>query len=106
MNDRATPFIDGAPCETGEQHGREVRELINPATEKRTGECAFATAADVDRAVRGARHAFETTWRDFAPGKRADILFAVAGALRAHAEELAQLESRNIGKPITDARDE
>jgi betaine-aldehyde dehydrogenase len=56
--------------------------------------------------VRGARHAFETTWRDFAPGKRADILFAVAGALRAHAEELAQLESRNIGKPIADARDE
>jgi betaine-aldehyde dehydrogenase len=66
----------------------------------------FAIDGDVDRAVRGAAAAFSGSWRDLAPGKRAEILFAIAAAIRMHAEELAQLESRNIGKPIADARDE
>ncbi|MCX7915272.1 MAG: aldehyde dehydrogenase family protein, partial [Verrucomicrobiae bacterium] len=50
--------------------------------------------------------AFETVWRDLAPGKRAEVLYAVARLIREHLEELAQLEMRNVGKPISDARDE
>src|SRR5205814_7540285 len=57
-------------------------------------------------AVEGARRAFESGWRDLAPGKRTDILFNVAKVIRDHLEALAQLECRNIGKPISDARDE
>ncbi|HEX5175454.1 MAG TPA: aldehyde dehydrogenase family protein, partial [Chthoniobacteraceae bacterium] len=105
MNDTAAPFIDGAACDHAETRG-ELRELINPATEEISGKWLAATSADVDRAVRGARRAFEIGWRDLAPGKRADLLFAIAASIRTHAEELAQLESRNIGKPIADARDE
>jgi betaine-aldehyde dehydrogenase len=105
MNDIAAPFIDAASCDRAESRS-DVRELINPATEEVAGKSLSATSADVDRAVRGARRAFENGWRDLAPGKRADILFAIAASIRTHAEELAQLESRNIGKPIADARDE
>src|SRR5205085_1752929 len=45
-------------------------------------------------------------WRDLAPGKRTEILFNVARALRDNLETLAQLEMTQIGKPISDARDE
>ena len=45
-------------------------------------------------------------WRDLAPGKRAEILFNVARVLREHVEEIAQLETLHVGKPISDARDE
>lgn len=61
---------------------------------------------DLNAAVEGARRAFVAGWRDVAPGKRTEILFRVARVLREHQEELAQLESRNMGKPIADARDE
>ncbi len=80
--------------------------LINPATEETFAEVFEATAADVDEAVAGAQRTFEESWRDLAPGKRADRLFAVAARIRQNAARLAQLETRNIGKPISDARDE
>jgi betaine-aldehyde dehydrogenase len=95
-------FIDGKFVAGG---GNRISQ-IEPATEDVFCEVEAASAADIDRAVIGARRAFETTWRDLAPGKRADVLFKVASTIRQHAEAIAQLESRNIGKPISDARDE
>src|SRR5438876_7530662 len=80
--------------------------LINPATEEPFVEVAVADAADVDAAVLSAQRAWETGWRDLAPGKRTEILFSVARRLRDHVEEIAQLETLHIGKPIGDARDE
>src|SRR5881296_461958 len=80
--------------------------LINPATEEPFVEVAAADAADVDTAVDSAQRAWETGWRDLAPGKRTEILFSVARRLRDHIEEIAQLETLHIGKPISDARDE
>jgi acyl-CoA reductase-like NAD-dependent aldehyde dehydrogenase len=62
--------------------------------------------SDVDAAVASAQRAWEGGWRDLAPGKREAILHAVARKLREHLEEIAQLEMRQIGKPIADARDE
>jgi betaine-aldehyde dehydrogenase len=78
----------------------------NPATEEVFVEVAVASREDLDRAVDGAQKAFEQSWRDLTPGKRTDILFNIARKIRENLEPLAQLESRNIGKPISDARDE
>src|SRR5947208_1735020 len=96
------PFIDG---ESRAGAGDHVA-LINPATEEAFVETTSAAVDDVDRAVRGAQRTFEQTWRDLPPGKRAEILFAVSRAIRENAEELAQLDVKSIGKPISDARDE
>jgi betaine-aldehyde dehydrogenase len=98
----AGPFIDGQSTA-----GAGVRvTLINPATEEPFGDVASATSDDVDRAVQSAHRAFEQTWRDMTPGKRAEILFAIARLIREHRDELAQLDVQSIGKPIADARDE
>src|SRR4051794_26276097 len=96
------PFIDG---ETRDGAGERFA-LVNPATEAPWAEVADATIDDVDRAARGAHRAFEQTWRDITPGKRAEILFSIARLIREHSEELAQLDMRSVGKPISDARDE
>ncbi len=97
----ARPFIDGDSTAGG-----EVFTLTNPATEDPFAEVEGAGVGEVERAVCGAQTAWEQGWRDIAPGKRTEILFAVATKIREHAEELAQLEMRSIGKPIADARDE
>src|SRR5690242_13230466 len=98
----ASPFIDGdyRPGAAGRI------EVINPATEETWCQVAAAGPQDVDRAARGAGRAFEQCWRDFAPGKRADVLFAIARSIREHREELAPLDVRSVGKPVTDALDE
>jgi betaine-aldehyde dehydrogenase len=80
--------------------------LINPAREEIFAEVAGAGVSDVDVAVETAHQAWESGWRDLTPGKRSDILFNVARALRDNVERIAQLEMLQIGKPISDARDE
>jgi betaine-aldehyde dehydrogenase len=85
--------------------GRSLAQT-NPATEEVFCEVAAADAADVQSSVEGAHRAFTQGWRDLAPRKRADTLFGIAKAIRDNLEQLAQAESQNIGKPITDARDE
>jgi betaine-aldehyde dehydrogenase len=80
--------------------------LINPATEAVIAEVACADLRDVEDAVQGAHAAFLSGWRDLAPGKRTEVLFNLANSIRENRESLAQLESQNIGKPISDARDE
>ena len=63
---------------------------------------------DVDRAVAAAQKAFEDRkgWANWAAGKRGRTLAKFAALIKDHTEELAQLESRNVGKPITGARGE
>ncbi len=80
--------------------------LVNPATEEPFAEVCAADAGDVASAVQDAHHAWRSGWRDLAPGRRTEILFRVAAVLREHAEEIAALETAQIGKPISDARDE
>ncbi len=96
-------FIDGAFRDS--KSGRRTT-LINPATEAALCEVAAAEVAEVNAAVESAQRAWESGWRDLAPGKRAAILFDVARKLRENLEEIAQLEMLQIGKPISDARDE
>jgi phenylacetaldehyde dehydrogenase len=79
--------------------------VINPADGETIGRIAEATALDVDRAVRAARRAFdEGPWPRMKPGARALLLYRIADAMEANAEELAQLETLDNGKPITFAR--
>ncbi|HUP58948.1 MAG TPA: aldehyde dehydrogenase family protein [Thermoanaerobaculia bacterium] len=81
-------------------------ELIEPATGERLTTVARATAEDVDRAVRDAERAFRGEWRRVNTRSRARLLMRLAALIRENADELARLESRNVGKPIRDSRDE
>lgn len=73
----------------------------NPATEEVLEEVGFATAGDVDDAVKAARGAFESkVWRDLSPIARAQLLFRLAEVIEQHADELAALETRDQGQPI------
>jgi acyl-CoA reductase-like NAD-dependent aldehyde dehydrogenase len=80
-------------------------KVMEPATEGVLAELPRATAEDADAAVARAKAAFPA-WRDFAPGDRARVLRDIASAIAERAEDLARLEARNVGKPISDARGE
>ncbi|HWT89942.1 MAG TPA: aldehyde dehydrogenase family protein, partial [Solirubrobacterales bacterium] len=80
-------------------------EVIEPATERVMAEVPRAGAEEVDAAVARAKTAFPA-WRAVAPGDRAKLLRDLADAIEARHEDLAQLEARNAGKPIGDARGE
>lgn len=73
----------------------------NPATEEIIDEVGFASAVDVDAAVDAAQIAFTAPeWRDMLPVVRARLLFTLADLIEAHADELAELETRDQGQPI------
>ena len=80
-------------------------EIINPATGEAIAEVPDGTEADVDRAVEAAKSA-APGWRDATPGERAEVLLKLADLIDEHTDELAELESRNVGKPLAAARDE
>jgi 1-pyrroline dehydrogenase len=80
-------------------------EIINPATGETIAEVPEGTQADVDRAVEAAKKAWPE-WREKTPAERAELLLKLADVIDEHAEELAELESRNVGKPLAAARDE
>jgi aldehyde dehydrogenase (NAD+)/gamma-glutamyl-gamma-aminobutyraldehyde dehydrogenase len=78
-------------------------ETINPATAAVVARVAHCGAADVDRAVRAARKAFDDgVWSRAAPEHRKEVLLRLAELVRANAEELAVLECIDSGKTITD----
>lgn len=79
--------------------------VINPATEQAIAEVPLGTVEDVDAAVARAIAA-GPAWRAMAPADRARMLRRVAAAVEEHGEELAQLETANVGKPIAESRDE
>jgi 1-pyrroline dehydrogenase len=80
-------------------------EVINPATGETIAEVPRGTHADVDRAVEAAKEALPE-WLETTPGERAEALLKLADALEENADELAQLESQNVGKPLSSAKDE
>ena len=85
-------------------HG-DLQNIVDPASERTIRQVARGSAADVDRAVTSARTAL-SGWRALTLGARARVLLAVADAIDANLEELAALESRNVGKPLSLAREE
>ena len=79
--------------------------VLNPATEQRLAQLERAGVEETDAAVAAARAAFPA-WRKVAPTDRARLLRRLATLVEEHHEELARLESRNVGKPISGARGE
>src|ERR1700732_1905464 len=90
-------FIDGKWVEGS---GREHQEIINPATGKVIAEVPKGTEKDVDLAVRAARDAFDDVWFDTTPRERSERLLKLAEVVTLHGDELAHIESENVGKPL------
>jgi betaine-aldehyde dehydrogenase len=91
----------------GEQvDAREARsfDVVNPANGEVIARAPLGDKADVDRAVDAARKAFEGPWSTWSAAKRGRTLQKYSSLVKEHQEELAQLESRNVGKPIRSAR--
>jgi betaine-aldehyde dehydrogenase len=79
--------------------------VLNPATEETIAELPQAGVEEADAAVARAQAVFPA-WRSVAPADRARLLRRLATLVEEHGEELARIESRNVGKPIGGARDE
>lgn len=87
------------------KHGAP-RAILNPATEEIIAECVDADPGEVDRAVTLAKKAFDDgRWSRKSPGERSCALLKLASLMEAKSADLAQLESRNAGKPIKLAAD-
>jgi 1-pyrroline dehydrogenase len=85
--------------------GGETMEVVNPSTGDVIAEVPNASAEDVDRAVQAAKKALPE-WLETTPGERGELLLKLATAIEEHTDELAELESRNVGKPLSYAKDE
>ncbi|MBI5176099.1 MAG: aldehyde dehydrogenase family protein [Candidatus Melainabacteria bacterium] len=80
-------------------------ETLNPATEEVLCRVAEGGKEDVDKAVKAARRAFETgPWRKMSTAERARIMLRLADLIEKHADELAQIETLDNGKPINESR--
>ncbi|HEX4246216.1 MAG TPA: aldehyde dehydrogenase family protein, partial [Acidimicrobiales bacterium] len=79
--------------------------VVDPATEQTIAEIALGGTEAADTAVARAAEAFPA-WRAVAPADRARLMRRFAAQVEDHAEELAALETTNVGKPISDSRDE
>ena len=80
-------------------------DTINPATEKKIAHVADANAADVDKAVKAARNAYDKSWSKMPAAERGKYLFRIARILQEKAREIAIIESIDGGKPIRESRD-
>ena len=76
-------------------------ETIDPATERPIAAVAEADAADVDAAVAAARRALAGPWAHMRAADRGRVLHKLANLIELHGEEIAALESRDAGKPIS-----
>ena len=83
----------------------ETMEVLNPSTGEVIAEVPRSSAEDVERAVEAARKALPS-WRDKTPKDRMELLLKLADVIDDNAEELTQLESQNVGKPMSIAGDE
>src|SRR3954471_20474010 len=95
-------FIGG---EWADAAAGETLEVINPATGETIAEVPSCGVEDVDRAVEAAKQALPA-WLDTTPKERSELLHKLADVLDENAEELSQLESMNVGKPLMASRDE
>lgn len=94
-------FIDGEFTDAAEG---KVFKTVSPSSEEVLAEVARAGEADVDRAVKAARKAFEK-WSALPGAERAKYLFRIARIIQERSRELAVLETLDNGKPIKETRD-
>jgi aldehyde dehydrogenase (NAD+)/betaine-aldehyde dehydrogenase len=96
-------FING---ESAEAASGEAREILEPATGEPLARASMAGEADVDRAIEAARAALDGPWGRTPPTERSRLLHALADAIQENRKELAELESRNVGKAISSVKAE
>jgi aldehyde dehydrogenase (NAD+) len=89
-------FVDAASGKTF--------ETINPATEEVLARVAEGGKEDVDKAVKAARRALDGPWGKMPTNQRARLMYKLADLIEAHADELAQLETLDNGKPLSESR--
>ena len=94
-------FIDGQTVA-----GAATGELVEPATGEPLGTAQLAGKAEVDRAVEAARAALDGAWGKTPANERSRLLHVLADAIAANRKELAELESRNVGKAVSSAKAE
>ena len=80
-------------------------DTINPADEEKLSEVAEANEADVDKAVKSARNAYDKTWSKIPAKERAKYIYRIARMMQERARELAIVETLDGGKPIRESRD-
>jgi len=88
-------FIDGEFVDAADG---ATEEVVNPANGEVLAEMPLSNEQDVNRAVAAAKRAFES-WANTTPGERGTALLKLADLIEEHAEELADLESADAGKP-------
>jgi aldehyde dehydrogenase (NAD+) len=95
-------FING---EFTDPASHESFETLNPANEAVLARVALASSADVDRAVKAARAAYDGVWSTTTGAQRAKYLFRIARLIQERAREFAVVETLDNGKPIRESRD-
>jgi 1-pyrroline dehydrogenase len=80
--------------------GGELEDIVNPATGQVIAQVPKGTAEDVDTAVAAARKAYDEVWFESTPRDRSERLLKLADTIEANGEELARIESENVGKPL------
>ncbi len=78
---------------------------INPATEEKLSEVADANVADVNKAVKAARNAYDKVWKKMPPKERAKYIYRIARMIQERAREFSVIETLDGGKPIRESRD-
>ncbi|MEU4767944.1 aldehyde dehydrogenase family protein [Actinosynnema sp. NPDC023794] len=94
-------FVDGQFVEGA----GEPLKTVNPGTEEVLAEVSTAAPADVDKAVKAARRAYDRVWGRMPGSERAKYIFRIARLIQERSRELAVLESLDNGKPIKESRD-
>ena len=102
LKDKYDLFINGKFVPSS---GGKTFNSINPANEKAIAKVADANKADVDKAVKAARNAYEKTWSKMAPKERGKYVYRIARLLQERAREFSVIESIDGGKPIRESRD-
>src|SRR5438874_1781111 len=102
LNDRYELFINGKFVKP---LSGKYFETINPATEEKIAEVAEANSADVDKAVKAARNAYEKVWKKIPGSERAKYIFRISRMIQERAREFAVIESMDGGKAIRESRD-
>jgi 1-pyrroline dehydrogenase len=95
-------FVGGEWVDSG---GGDTMEVLNPATGETIAEVQRSTAEDAERAVEAAKAALPE-WLEATPGERSELLHKLADIIEENGDELAALESKNVGKPLSYAKDE
>ena len=101
IKDRYLPYIDGTFVEGG---GPDL-DTVSPGTAEQLSTVSTVDAADLDRAVKAARRAYEQVWSPMSGAERGKYLFRIARGIAERARELAVVETLDNGKPIKETRD-